>query len=133
MYVLSVRQPWAALIMAGLKDIENRTWTTRHRGLLGIHASQTRLPLADQARIRHVLTRNGPRRTRRRIALVLDGELVYGALLGTVQLIDVCHSDTCQCSPWHEEDAYGWKLRKPTTFPRPRPMPGRLGLWTLPS
>lgn len=39
--VLSVRQPWAWLIGAGRKTVENRTWTTAHRGLLWIHASGT--------------------------------------------------------------------------------------------
>ena len=32
MKALSVRQPWAALIAAGRKTIETRTWTTRYRG-----------------------------------------------------------------------------------------------------
>ena len=26
MKVLSIQQPWASLIVAGIKDIENRTW-----------------------------------------------------------------------------------------------------------
>jgi hypothetical protein len=26
MPVISIRQPWAALIVAGIKDVENRTW-----------------------------------------------------------------------------------------------------------
>jgi hypothetical protein len=25
---LTVRQPWASLIIAGIKDVENRTWRT---------------------------------------------------------------------------------------------------------
>jgi hypothetical protein len=37
---LSVRQPWAHLIVHGLKDIENRGWGTSHRGPLLIHAAQ---------------------------------------------------------------------------------------------
>jgi hypothetical protein len=40
MKILSVRQPWAALIVSGHKDIENRTWSTRYRGPVLIHASQ---------------------------------------------------------------------------------------------
>ena len=40
MKVLSVCQPWAWLLVNGLKDVENRTWTTRHRGPLLIQASQ---------------------------------------------------------------------------------------------
>ena len=39
MKALSVRQPWAGLIDAGLKTIEVRTWATGHRGPLLICAS----------------------------------------------------------------------------------------------
>jgi len=35
---LSVRQPWAWLIVSGLKDIENRPRPTHYRGPLLIHA-----------------------------------------------------------------------------------------------
>lgn len=35
---LTIRQPWAWLIAKGHKNIENRSWTTRHRGPLLIHA-----------------------------------------------------------------------------------------------
>lgn len=37
---LSIRQPWAWLIVNGHKDIENRTWSTKHRGLFLVHAPQ---------------------------------------------------------------------------------------------
>lgn len=36
---LSIWQPWAWLIVHGHKDVENRTWPTRFRGPLGIHAA----------------------------------------------------------------------------------------------
>ncbi|MBX9623810.1 MAG: ASCH domain-containing protein [Gemmataceae bacterium] len=38
--VLSVRQPYAWLLVHGYKPIENRTWSTAHRGPLWIHASK---------------------------------------------------------------------------------------------
>ena len=41
MRALSIRQPWAWLIVNGHKDIENRTWPTRYRGPVLIHASKT--------------------------------------------------------------------------------------------
>jgi hypothetical protein len=37
---LSIRQPWAWLIVHGWKNIENRTWRTRFRGPVLIHASK---------------------------------------------------------------------------------------------
>lgn len=39
MKALTVKQPWASLIMSGEKDVENRSWATRHRGLIAIHSS----------------------------------------------------------------------------------------------
>ena len=40
MKTLSVRQPWAWLIVYGGKDIENRSWRTPYRGPLLIHAGK---------------------------------------------------------------------------------------------
>ena len=40
MKVLSVQQPYADLILSGRKPVENRTWRTKHRGRLYIHASK---------------------------------------------------------------------------------------------
>ena len=41
MKALSIQQPWADLIVKGIKDIENRKWSTRIRGLILIHAGKT--------------------------------------------------------------------------------------------
>lgn len=41
MIALSIRQPWAWLIVNGYKDVENRTWPTRFRGRVMIHAGAT--------------------------------------------------------------------------------------------
>lgn len=60
MKTLTVCQPYAEMIASGAKRIENRTWPTRHRGPLAIHAGRSRAWLspalasgeisADQAR-----------------------------------------------------------------------------------
>lgn len=39
-HAISIRQPWAWLIVNGYKDIENRTWATKFRGGIAIHASK---------------------------------------------------------------------------------------------
>lgn len=41
MKALSIRQPYAWLIVNGLKDVENRTWRTGYRGPVLIHAGKT--------------------------------------------------------------------------------------------
>lgn len=38
---LSIRQPWAWLIVNGHKDVENRDWPTNFRGQLLVHAGLT--------------------------------------------------------------------------------------------
>ena len=40
MKALSIMQPWAWLIANGHKDIENRSWLTRYRGPVLIHAGK---------------------------------------------------------------------------------------------
>ena len=46
MKALSIRQPWAWLIIHGSKDIENRGWPTKFRGRVLIHAGKT-MTVAD--------------------------------------------------------------------------------------
>ena len=41
MKAISVKQPWASLIISGIKDIENRKWKTNYRGRVLIHASNS--------------------------------------------------------------------------------------------
>lgn len=48
MKALTVRQPWASLIAAGVKTIETRSWSTEYRGPLAIHAGKHR-PAHDEA------------------------------------------------------------------------------------
>ena len=40
MKALSIQQPWAWLIVNGLKDIENRTWRSTFRGRVLVHAGK---------------------------------------------------------------------------------------------
>jgi hypothetical protein len=40
MKVLTIKQPWASLIMLGYKRFEFRSWKTNYRGKLLIHAGQ---------------------------------------------------------------------------------------------
>lgn len=46
MKTITIKQPWAWLIASGIKDIENRTWPTKFRGRVLIHASQNKAGIA---------------------------------------------------------------------------------------
>lgn len=41
MKVLTLTEPWATLMKLGEKNIETRSWSTNHRGLLAIHAAKS--------------------------------------------------------------------------------------------
>lgn len=51
-YALSIKQPWAALVVQGLKTIEVRRWPTARRGRILIHAA--RVPDERAEAWRHV-------------------------------------------------------------------------------
>jgi hypothetical protein len=112
MKALTIQQPWAWAIFAAGKDIENRGWRTNYRGPLVIHAG---------ARLKR--DAEFPRRTRPYEA----EELIFSALLGVVDLVDVVESSR---SKWFQGD-YGWVLRNPRQLYRAIRCPGRLSLWNL--
>jgi len=49
MKALSIRQPWAWLVVHGIKDVENRTRSTEYRGPLLIHAGRHPMTEEDEA------------------------------------------------------------------------------------
>ena len=119
MKAISVRQPWAWLILYAGKDIENRTWATNHRGPLLIHAGQQRPTRADMewcAAFRGKLSIDPPPKE----------ALEYGAIVGQVELVD-CVTQSKSC--WWQGPV-GWQLAKPKRM-RPRPIAGRLGLFEV--
>lgn len=115
---LSIRQPWAGLILAGVKDVENRTWSTQRRGPLIIHAGTQRDTAAVDLAAQYGVT-DCPR----------------GGYLGVAELVDVHHDHDCRgdCSPWAEPGAWHWALARPQAFPKPVPGRGHLGLYTPPA
>lgn len=119
--VLSIRQPWASLILAGHKDVENRTWETLWRGRMLVHAGK----LHDPFGYRNAAAIVGER----------VNELVYqrGAYLGAVTVVDVHKEENACCLPWGEAGVYHWVLTDPVKLPEPIPGPGRLALYRTPA
>lgn len=127
---LSVRQPWARLLVNGEKDIENRTFRTSHRGLLLIHAS------AKAARLTPEQTELVETSEDEGVQAWLDGEpIVGGALIGAVNLDQVHHSrHGFLCSAWGEvdPDVFHWHVKDAVMFDKPIRMRGSLGIRAIP-
>jgi ASCH domain len=121
---LTVKQPWAWLIMAGLKDVENRARPTKYRGKIAIHVS---LKPSEAWSERSAIGIAHLDCADREVAELVLGENTHaGHVIGTVELVD-CVQD--HDSPWAFADHWHWVLRNPFPFIEPIPAKGRLGLW----
>lgn len=128
---LSLLQPWATLIAIGAKTIETRSWATKYRGPLAIHASKG-LPkkgLPWHESFDKALAETGinglmecPRGAVIATCKLVDcvkTEVIAGALQGTNELM---FGD-------YEPGRYAWILEDIKPLPEPIPAKGMLGLW----
>ena len=111
MKALSIRQPWAWLIVNGYKDVENRTWSTRHRGWFLVHAGKS----FDRAGYEWVLQRFP------HIKMPLPGEFELGGIVGKAFLTGSYGPDTVGASalssPWYMgSHAFALEKASPLTF-----------------
>jgi len=143
---LSVKQPWASLIISGvpflesepvpgklgsstvswkgkviLKDIENRNWPTTFRGRICIHATKRNDDF--DSTFRFLCERIG---LAPMIALMsFSQRLPHGAIIGEIDITDCV---TQSNSPWFT-GPYGFVLENPVMYDKPLPCHGRLGFW----
>lgn len=151
MKVISLLQPWASLVVMGAKQIETRSWNTKHRGQLLIHASK--------------------KLTGAQVRLGQDFNMLYGAglgfiddlpvgkIIGSVNLIETFPTERVFTGAggivWtannkvmvgdelrmmnitkaeeafgdYTSGRYGWLLSNPVLFETGIPIKGSLGLW----
>lgn len=129
MKAITIRQPWAALVAEGRKDVENRSQPWHHRGRVAIHSSQT----VDWAAF------NDPEVERitgypAGTTALMDPRYRFGHVLAVAILGGAHRSEPgCCTSPW-ARPAAAWHLQLHSAVQLPRPVyaSGRLGLWELP-
>jgi hypothetical protein len=133
---VSILQPWAALVVAGVKRFETRGWHTAHRGPLAVHAG---LRLSRAAR---TLCRSDP------VAELLRGagwpdsdRLPRGFVLGVVELVSCRRveelppevlTDIERALGDFRPGRWAWEFRNPQPLTVPVAARGRLGIFTLP-
>ena len=105
MKALSVLQPWAWAIVHGPKRIENRTWATRHRGPLLIHAGKGRQLLPKRSEPgRQLCLPDGT-------GVPVD-ELSFGGVIGVVDVVDCVPVADVKDDPF-AEGPWCWVLENP--------------------
>lgn len=124
MKVISIKQPWASLIVNGYKQYEFRSWKTKYRGEILIHASKA----FDKKLLEYFK----------------DYNLEYptGAIIGKVNL-----KDCIEVTPKFESDlinknekvyglvkarsGYAFKLTDIQKISNPIEINGKLGIWNF--
>ncbi|MFV0536795.1 MAG: ASCH domain-containing protein [Dysgonomonas sp.] len=124
---ITIKQPYPYLICTGIKDIENRTWKTKYRGRVYIHASanyDNRHRNMAQLFTRHqwkALEGTGMH------IMIATNSFDRSSIIGYVDIIDCIQNST---SIWALPDHYNWILSNPVLFDKPiENVKGSLSFW----
>lgn len=141
MKALTVKQPWASLIVEGIKDIENRTWRCPQKYIgkrVLIHASAKPvpgLPCRALTPLQYATVFSAGK---------LDALIgPNGAIIGSVEIVDcvinhpsiwaekteVVNDFEFGYFPIYGKKIYNWVLANPVKFDKPIPSKGRLSFW----
>lgn len=123
MKALTICQPYCELILRGEKRVENRTWPTRHRGLMYIHAGKNRSWLTDND-------------------LERFPHMPFGAVVGIVNIVDCITLESIESGahdktfPWlrsheHANGPWCWIINDKVTPIGPWSYRGKQGLFEI--
>lgn len=148
MKAVSIRQPYAALVMAGLKTIETRgdhakpaLWNVDYHGVVLIHVSKTSTTAEhktayEEPLIRSLLKGLGYRNLKEMPRGVILGTATFSGVGSTKQyvdeegFVDVSAGDVNIAASWWD-CPYFFTVREPRTWARPVKWRGQQGLWEI--
>lgn len=121
MKVLTIKQPYASLISSGYKRYEFRSWKTKYRGELYIHAG------------------NGIDKNRMNMIKEYDLDYPNGYIIAKVNLVDCILVDEKMNEELRKENPqvythdytgyYAWKLEDVQIIDNPIKASGKLSIW----
>jgi predicted RNA-binding Zn-ribbon protein involved in translation (DUF1610 family) len=140
MKTITIKQPWASLIVHGIKDIENRTWPCPRKYIgqrvfihaAGSHGRKFSIDLTDAQTKAAFAT----------IAIeTMFGNMPFGSIIGSVEIVgcSINHpsiwaekTDTDN-KGYYENPIYNWVLANPILFNKPiENVKGKLSFWEYP-
>jgi hypothetical protein len=161
MKAITICQPYASLIARGYKQYETRSWATRYRGPIAIHAGISDAYLRDYY-VLEILPEGWTIETNPPFSdLMMAIDLPFGAIIATAELVECWNiegkwaQDGIEHKPYanislnggapfrtlrepeilfgdYSPGRYAWELSNVCALPKPLPCRGRQGLWTLP-
>lgn len=128
MKTITIKQPWANLICSGVKDIENRTWPTKFRGRVLVHAGAKSSKSFNFSYEQSMAMKD-----------IIDDDTLFlnSAIIGSVEIVDCVLNHP---SIWAEKDTlqgepiiYNWVLANPEMLIKPiLNVKGKLSFWDYP-
>ena len=119
MKVLTIKEPWASLIVQGFKEYEFRSWRTNYRGKILIHAGLSKENL-DRFKDYNL-------------------DISSGEIIGEAYIVDCLLVDEVLDKKLREVDEnvygnnhiglYAFKLEKAVKYDKKIKVKGKLGLW----
>lgn len=116
---LSIKQPWAFVILKKGKNVENRQINCHYRGFIALHTSKK--PLEDFEYLKD------------HFGISVDPKKVpYGCVVGFAEIVDVITKKqiTAKTKKWFG-GKYGYVLKNIMVLPNPVPTNGGRGIWHL--
>lgn len=146
MRAISLWQPWASAIAAGVKTIETRSWATAYRGQLAIHAAKRWTRAEDEFWLSFVFDdpKSSASEAFTRIGINSSQQLPLGCIVATCEIYDclstssdddakklAAHPQSEDEANWgnYSENRFAWLLRNVKWLPTPIACMGRQGFF----
>lgn len=129
MRAISIRQPFASLTAAGIRDLDVSNRDTKYRGRVLIHASSRRvgkecgkdMSIEQYCRLRNAQALG---------VIPYDEEMPLSSIIGIAELVDCTTEQTD--SKWDSGNGIRWVLRNPRVFDTPiSGIKGKQGLFDV--
>ena len=124
MKVLTIKEPWASLIVNGYKKYEFRSWKTNYRGKVLIHAGLT-------------LEKDNAIKFKDYNLDYSSGEIIGEAILTDCVLVTdefenkLYNINSLVSGKSEHPRVYAWKLENVIKYDKRIPCKGKLGLWNF--
>ncbi len=122
MKVLTIKEPWASLIIEGYKEYEFRSWKTNYRGKILIHAGLN-------------IEKNNLIKFKDYDINIQKGKIIGEAMLTDCIKVtedfqkELLKKDKIVYGQSDHASDYAWKLENVIKYEEPISVKGKLGLW----
>ena len=121
MKALTIKQPWASLIVNGIKEYEFRSWKTKYRGKIyiraGLSTNKSYLKYYEKYNLEYL---NG--------AIIGEAEITDCILIEEKFSKELNNKNSLVYGNNHNGE-YAWKLINVKKYDEPIYIKGKLGLW----